>query len=249
MSRHLNLVTNINGEQVSRRRVLGWELGRAKSVLKFLGSPVAGGEDDVDLLRRSLYDLKREMGPDALQRRVAARVRVADAGSAMAARFANGRRVLSAIKVTVPTGTAEEFADWFNAESALADSDAMLAACPDHYFIGEDDRGRQKVVETTGGSPLPTSFYIDYQDVSSLTSPESADHPIRIAGVARTARGLAIGGVRHQFRNLPAGGFESFNTVEFPTGVPRRMIDGHRWHLACEFGNWIEFHQMGLLQP
>ncbi|MEV0589108.1 hypothetical protein [Nonomuraea sp. NPDC050310] len=94
------------------------------------------------------------------------------------------------------------------------DSDAMLAACPDHYFIGEDDRGRQKVVETTGGSPLPSEFFIDYKDLSSLVTPASVDYPTQIAGVARTEAGLPIGGVRPQFRNLPEGGFEAWNTVE-----------------------------------
>lgn len=94
-----------------------------------------------------------------------------------------------------------------------------------------------------GASPLPSEFFIDYEDVSSLVTPASPDYPIQIAGVARTHAGLAIGGVRHQFRNLPEGGFESWNTVEFPKLVPKRMVSGHRWHLACEFGNWIEFQQ------
>lgn len=119
----------------------------------------------------------------------------------------------------------------------------MLAACPDHYFIGEDDQGRQKVVETAGGSPLPSEFFIDYKDISSLVTPASPDYRIQIAGVARTAKGLPVGGVRHQFRNIPEGGFESWNTVEFPKHVGNRIVSGHRWHLAREFGNWIEFQQ------
>lgn len=243
MTQHLAMITNIDGEDVSRERVLAWELDRLKRVSKFLGAPTAGSEGDVDVLRQRLFDLKRRMGPAEVQRRVASRVRLSNAVSTFAARVAKGDRVSSSIKVRVPRGTAEEFADWFNAESAKSDSDAMLAACPDHYFIGEDDRGRQKVVETTGGSPLPSEFFIDYKDISSLVTPVSADFPIQIAGVARTERGLAIGGVRHQFRNLPGGGFETWNTVEFPKNVGHRMVAGHRWHLACEFGNWIEFQQ------
>lgn len=27
---------------------------------------------------------------------------------------------------------------------------------------------------------------------------------------------------------------------EFPLPTLRRMVSGHRWHLACEFSNWIE---------
>jgi hypothetical protein len=28
--------------------------------------------------------------------------------------------------------------------------------------------------------------------------------------------------------------------VEFPLLTAPHMIAAHRWHLACEFGNWIE---------
>src|SRR5699024_4552146 len=180
------------------------------------------------------------------QHRVASRVRLSNLVSRAAAAAAKDKRVQSSIKVRAPSGTAEEFAAWFNAESALHDSDAMLAACPDHYFIGEDDRGRQKVIETTGGAPLPSQFFIDYTDISSLATPSLPEYPVQIAGVARTAKGVPIGGVRHQFRNLLDGGFEAWNTVEFPSNVGERIVNGHRWHLACEFGNWIEFQQFGL---
>lgn len=245
MVKHLDLRTEIDGWQASRGAVLEWEAKRLKVVLKFLGAPVAETETDVDELRRRLYELKRIIGPSTLERRVAMRTRVGNAVSAAAAKAAKGERVASSITVRVPSGSAEVFADWFTAESALVDSDAMLAACPDHYFIGEDSRGRQKVIETTGGSPLPTGFFIDYGDIFSLSTPASPEYPIQIAGVARTAGGYPIGGVRHQFRDLPGGGFESWNTVEFPKNVGRRLVEGHQWHLACEFGNWIEFQQNG----
>lgn len=246
MAQHLNLVTDINGKKVDREAVLAWELGRLKKVLSFLGAPAAHAERGVDELRRQLLDLKRSIGPQELQRRLATRLRISNGISTFAARVSMGNRVQSSIKISVPSGTAERFAEWFNAESALPYSDAMLAACPDHYFIGEDDLGRSKVVETTGGSPLPSEFFIDYKDISSLKTPASPDYPIQIAGVARTSGGLAIGGVRHQFRNFPEGGFESWNTVEFPNTVGGWMVRGHQWHLACEFGNWIEFQQLGL---
>ena len=50
---------------------------------------------------------------------------------------------------------------------------------------------------------------------------------------------MAIGGVRHQFRDTPDG-FLARLCVEFPRFTPRRVIAEHRWHLACEFSNWIE---------
>lgn len=163
--------------EVSRAQVLEWELGRAKKVMRFLGAVASERDGDVDALRTRLYELKRSLGPTEVQRRVAGKARLSNVVSTVAARAAKGTRVQSAIKVRGPSGTAEQFADWFNAESALADSDAMLAACPEHYFIGEDDQGRQKVVETAGGSPLPSEFLIDYKDISSLVTPASPDYP------------------------------------------------------------------------
>lgn len=245
MAQHLTLITEIKGQEVDRESVLSWELDRIRNVLGLLDMPTTDGERDVDKLRQRLFDVKRAIGPEQLQRRLATRTRISNAVTYLAAQIARGNRVQSSIKIRVPNGTAEKFGEWFNAQAALPDSDAMLAACPDHYFIGEDDQGRQKVIETTGGSPLPSEFFIDYKDISSLRTPASVDYPIQIAGVARTASGLAIGGVRHQFRNLPEGGFECWLTVEFPSSVLGRMVEGHRWHLACEFGNWVEFQQQG----
>ena len=243
MTQHLALLTRFDGRSVDRDAILAWEHTRAVKVLKFLGAPASELSGNVDELRERLYGLKRTIGPAALQERVAKRVRVANLITGTAAGLARGKRVQSSVTIRVPSGTAEEFANWFATESAKADSDALLAACPDHYFIGEDGRGRQKVIETTGGSPLPTEFFIDYDDLSTLSTPASSGWPIQIGGVARTSTGTPIGGVRHQFRNVPGGGFESWNTVEFPSNVGRRLVTGHQWHLACEFGNWIEFQQ------
>ncbi|SDW98272.1 hypothetical protein SAMN04487912_10698 [Arthrobacter sp. cf158] len=243
MTQHLALTSSIDGQKVSRDRVLDWERTRALAVLKSLGAPASSRSGDVDVLRDRLLALKREQGPRELERRLEWKIRTAGVVTGLTSRRARGARVQSSIKIQSPVGSARGFAEWFNAQSALPDSDAMLAACPDHYVIGEDDLGRQKVIETTGGSPLPTRFYIDYQDVSSLTTPASSDYPLQVAGVARTAKGQAIGGVRHQFRDLHEG-FEAWLTVEFPAGVPQSMVAGHRWHLGCEFGNWIEFQQL-----
>ena len=115
----------------------------------------------------------------------------------------------------------------------------MLRACPDHFVIRTRSDGRQEVLETNGGSPLAALFYIDYDDVSSLVTPADARFPHQLAGVARASAGVAIGGVRHQFRDIEDG-FHARLTVEFPLPTLGRMITGHRWHLACEFSNWIE---------
>lgn len=55
----------------------------------------------------------------------------------------------------------------------------------------------------------------------------------------RTADGLAVGRLRHQFRN-EGEGLSARLTIEFPALTPGPMIRGHQWHLASEFSNWLE---------
>jgi hypothetical protein len=115
----------------------------------------------------------------------------------------------------------------------------MLAACPDHFVLRTHPDGRQEVVETTGGSPLASRFFVDYDDVATLVTQPDPAFPEQLAGAAFMADGMAVGGVRHQFRD-EGDGFHARLTVEFPVLTNPYMLAQHRWHLACEFSNWIE---------
>ncbi|WP_185976211.1 hypothetical protein [Mycolicibacterium sp. 018/SC-01/001] len=230
------IAARFDGTEYSRADVLSWEDRRITAAARLLDVQVPHG--DVAIRRRTLLHAKLALGPDEiaarLRRRTAAADIVARAGSQL-----SRRRRISAIDLHVGTGSAEEFVTTFDRWTQTSDHEAMLRACPDHYVIRTDANGRQEVLETTGGSPLPSLFRIDYSDVSSLTTAPNARFPLQIAGVARASDGSVIGGVRHQFRD-DADGFSARLTVEFPLPTPRRMIGGHRWHLACEFSNWIE---------
>lgn len=82
-------------------------------------------------------------------------------------------------------------------------------------------------------------FVIDYDGVSALVTPHDPEYGGQLAGVAFTDAGLAIGGVRHQFRDEP-GGFRARLCVEFPRLTLPRLLGEHRRHLAIEFSNWVE---------
>jgi hypothetical protein len=47
---------------------------------------------------------------------------------------------------------------------------------PDHYLRGLPD-GRQELVETTGGSPTPTRFLVDYSTADRLTTHAGLGYP------------------------------------------------------------------------
>ena len=42
----------------------------------------------------------------------------------------------------------------------------------------------------------------------------------------------------HQFAETDTG-FKAKLTIYFPAASAPEMIEGHRWHLACEFTNWV----------
>ena len=87
---------------------------------------------------------------------------------------------------------------------------------------------------------MPIRMFFDESDLSTLTTSSDSAFPVEWAGVARNGRGAPIGGIRHQFRDREGGGFHVRLTVEFPGLTAPAMVNAHRWHLACEFSNWIE---------
>jgi len=231
------IATQLHGETITRDQVLSWEDRRITAAARKLGVHV-GEADDVATRREALLRAKLALGPDEIGAALKNDTRRADLVARAGAGLSRRRRLCVA-DLHVSAGSAKRFVDAFEGWSDTSDEEAMLRACPDHFVIRTRADGRQEVLETTGGSPLASLFLIDYDDVSSLITPPDPQFPYQIAGVARASNGVAIGGVRHQFRDVEDG-FHARLTVEFPLPTIGRMVAGHRWHLACEFSNWIE---------
>ncbi|MEH3130142.1 MAG: hypothetical protein PGN27_09320 [Mycolicibacterium neoaurum] len=168
---------------------------------------------------------------------MAGNARIADRMARAQARLSDRRRIC-VTELFVPDGSAKMFTDWFNDITISSNQYEMERACPDHFVLRFLD-GKQQVLETNGGSPFAASFTIDYDDVSSITTPIDPQFPYRLDGVAIGSSGAPIGSVRHQFRDL-ACGLHARLVVEFPLPMIWTVIRGHRWHLACEFSNWLE---------
>lgn len=230
------LAIRISGRTVARQAVSAWEDRRIAAAAKKLGLPSPPGRSLAER-REALLTQKLALGPDEIMRRLRRETQVADVIGRLQAKVSDRRR-FSTIEIDVPAGTADGFARYFETATRSSDEEAMLRACPDHFVIRMGRQG-QEVLETNGGSPLAAFFSIDYHDLSSLVTRPDPVFPVQIAGVARASNGAAIGGVRHQFRDL-ADGFQARLTVEFPLPTLPTMVGGHRWHLACEFSNWIE---------
>jgi hypothetical protein len=227
------------GRAVTPEGVHAWESARLRKAAAKIGLPVPAG--DLAHQRVAFADSKLELGAAEIRLRLARDIRRADALSAVATRLSRRRRITSTCDLYVSgVGTAAEFVRWFLDTQRDDYARSMIAANPDHFLIDTAPDGRQEVIETTGGSPAATRFLIDYDNISSLTTPRDPEFPLEVAGVARTESGLIIGGVRHEFRHQ-RGGFHARLCVEFPRLTPGRLISQHRMHLACEFSNWINF--------
>lgn len=225
------------GRPVTREDVRTWETKRMGKAAAKIGLPVPAGE--LTRTRAAFADAKLDLDPDEVRRRLARDIRHADTAARTSTRLSRGRRVTSTCDLYVTgAGTAAEFVAWFSDTSRDDYAHSMIAANPDHFLIDTAPDGRQEVIETTGGSPLATRLLIDYSDTAEIITHRDPEFPLETSGVARTGKGLAIGGVRHEFRDH-TDGFHAHLCVEFPRLTMPSMITQHRMHLACEFSNWI----------
>ncbi|RMI33412.1 hypothetical protein EBN03_09680 [Nocardia stercoris] len=246
--------TFIDGASIEPERLAEWERRRADSAAARLSahyldlagdelsapiSPAALAADDIDSARTALAQARASIGADGLRRMLAAEVATSDAVTRAALAASGNRWAVSAAEIVSGRGSSEGFADWFTREREADDRPVWTGACPDHYLIETGADGRQEVYEVTGGAVLVSRFFVDYTDRDRVPVPADPDYPLAIAGTAWLAGGELIGGVRHQLRAEPGGGFRAKLGVAFPAAVPARNISEHQWHLAVEFGNWI----------
>lgn len=231
-------MAEIGGRSVSRDEVLAWEARRARKVCKKLG--VAAPHGDVVAQREVLVARKLELGHERLGRLLARELRWSARAGRLLAALSRGRRRLCTVELTGTGGSAEAMPGYYRRAMETGDEAALLAACPDHYILCTDGDGLQQVVETTGGSPLAARIFLDETELGTVTTDADPAFPVQWVAVGATSSaGSPTGAIRHQFRDEP-NGFTVRLTGEFPVATPPHLVHAHKWHLACEFSNWIE---------
>jgi hypothetical protein len=239
----LSLTAEIDGRTVGRSEVLAWESRRCERVFAKLGMGTPSG--DLARARRQLVERKLELGHRELERKLARELWVSARSERVLRRISAGRRQFCAVELIGGRGSAEAMPTFYRASMEAGDEAALLGACPDHYVLCQVEEGREQVIETTGGSPLAARIFLDDHDTSSIRTPPDDSFPVQWVAVGRGSEGGQIaGGIRHQFRDEPAG-FRARLVGEFPAAMPPYMCRAHKWHLACEFSNWIEAANSG----
>ena len=252
------LIALIDGKEVNRAEVLVWEARRLKVVAERMQGnmpaamldnfralfqrPLASTEN-IALAREAMADAKMALGSEKMKQLVSGDLMISDYAGALAA--TPKEWAVSEIEIYSNKGTAKGFTEWYGNAVAMNDQRAMLRACPDHYVLESVGENGQYVVEETGGAQVVTQFTIDYTKPSNLPVAFDPMLVYKSVGPAINEQGVQIGGVGHQFGELETG-FVSRLAVFFPATLPDWYVTEHRWHLACEFSNWIEDYLSGV---
>lgn len=243
----MQINTYVDGKEVPYETIIQWEAKRLAQVAKFvhrlLGIKQQHGAQAMGEQRNSLADLKMKMGEDQIRKKLGFYLGLSQVVMKIGSFLSFGRRKYSVVEVAVSGVDLEPSAFLDGLNHIMLDDGAeynrmRLKACPDHYLVANIGENTQEVIETTGGSPFPTQFYIRYDDTEGLRSQKDPTYDVQLFGVARTKSGTVIGGVRHQIRK-ESNGLRLKLLVEFPALTPNWMIRQHQAHLMCEFNNWV----------
>lgn len=243
-----------DGKAINRHQVKAWEARRLAAVWTKLTAKIGKDQahaiskredptiplSDLEQQRNALTALKLAIGHDQMKRLFAAELAFSARAAKIMTTLAGGKRKISAIEIHTDRGSAAQFVDWFFAVGHRAEESAMIHANPDHYVVTTLSDGRQEVVETTGGAPAASHFFVHFGDFTGVEIPRDGQLPLAFGGRCCLPDGTMIGSALHQFRENPAGGWFAKLSIEFPFLLPPWLIRAHRWHLACEFSNWAE---------
>nr|WP_137676246.1 hypothetical protein [Parerythrobacter lutipelagi] len=226
----------IDGQMTALAQVHDWEFADALRACKRLH--LDPGERTLKEMRAFLLETKLDLGTPRIRKLLRWQVGATDVLSSLMALLSFGGRKICSVDILCNRGTAKGFADWFIGLNTDDRKSILLNGEPQHYVLGPTSQGYQEVIETTGGAPLPSHFYIHYGDTSKLKTPPDPAFPVEIPGVAYSPLGIAVAGVRHMLRD-EGPGFRCRPLAELPTLTPDSLISQNRWHLATEFTNWI----------
>ncbi|KAG0096818.1 hypothetical protein BGZ93_003929 [Podila epicladia] len=211
-----------------------------------LGLSIRDGQDStMDEQRQQLAELKCKLGDDNVRQVLRLYLALAQVMMVIVSFLSFGRRKFSIVEIVIK-GTDLDPATFLARLERLflngADEYKMmcLKACPDHYLISKTNDNAVEIIETTGGSPLPTQFFFHQGDEEGMRSKRDPTYDVQMHGAARSKSGAVIGALRHQIRKEPNGsGLRVKLLIEFPSLLPNYMIRQHQTHLMCEFNHWF----------
>lgn len=231
----------VNGDEFTKNELDSWKRKRVVKVLKNLKETLPMVEDTDELCDR-LTSIKLKMSYKEIVSSMKLKLVIGQIGMKTAAILSGNKRRTAITTIFAEGITAEKFniiIDSLMLEDSPEYRKINLAACPDHYVLRPFD-GTLEVIETTGNTPVPTQFFITFNDDTGLKEPRDLNYPYQSTGIAKLKDGTIVGGVRHQFKDTQSG-IEVRALVEFPNLCPKAIVREHQKHLAAEWSNWIDW--------
>lgn len=207
----------IDGREVSELEMLRWEVREYKKSMTLLREKLG-----TEGMRRLLKDVVAQSMTEQHSKGTA-----------------DGRVVECSIDVEVKGCKAMEFLAWLGAAFKREDHIALNVTAPEHYLNDVDENGQVVGIETVGAYGLPQEFHTVATKPEELGLPAeniNVDYPVKYCGLMYGPDGTEIHKFRHLMRDTDDG-FVMKPTVYFSVDDPQEMIEGHKWHLACEFTN------------
>lgn len=233
------ITVTINGKKIPEQKIRQWEEKRLAWSSRFLKRRLGGTQKLA--ASRELLDFKLCTPEDRMRQALKAPLAISGFLAMIMTKLSFGKRKLCVTELFITGSSAEKLSGGFNdmmLKNTHENRAHCLAACPDHYLLKGCKADVQEVIEVAGSMPLPLQFFVSYGDEKGLITAKDKSYPFGAAGVARLKSGLAMGGVRHQMRDIE-GGCAVKLTVEFPALMPNQNVREHQLHLACEFYNWF----------
>ncbi len=231
----------IDGKEFTKTDLQNWKRNRIPKVARNLRKDLKLS-NDIDMLCNELLEIKKSMTYDEIVSLIQHKLRIGEIGMKLAVAFSFGKRRTSKTKIYadgIHVDKLGKMIDSLMMEDTEEHRMVNLSVSPDHYALVP--RGSTlEVIETTGNTPVPTQFFITFNDETGLQTPRDESFPYQSVGIAKLKDGTIIGGVRHQFRDN-ATGIEARTLVEFPAICPKIILKEHQKHLAAEWSGWIQW--------
>lgn len=230
----------IDEKEISEAEIEGWENKRRLKTIKTLKNKF-GLNLKNDCSNEELAAAKRSIPEEKIYSRLGNNIRLSNFVTRMMNGFCHGNRTSSVTEITLPGINAQKLQEeYFDIMLNNTEANRLLSlrANPDHYLLKGIENNKQEVIECTGGLNYQSHFIIEYGNENGLKSKQNPDYPYQACGVCCLTDGTPIGGVRHQMKDTETGAKIRLE-VEFPSNLPKSVLQQHQLHLACEFKNWF----------
>lgn len=199
--------------------------------------------DDMDVMARKVTEIKMQYFYEEMIGLLKNKLWLSEKIMQLACIVSRGKRKFSITEIEMSGISAKEIIEGIDTlmlTQSRKNDEVNLSACPEHYVLRALGENTLEVIETTGNSPLPVQFFIEYGNQIGIQTVRDYSYEYESTGVARLKNGVLLGGVRHQFKETK-GGFKARLVVEFPSICPNSLIKAHQMHLACEFSYWFNW--------